>query len=95
MPDVTASFETPLDYVVYFKEFSYIIDNYSCLKYYIFTKLSQTVCLINVHILVCQHAKCDCKLWKVLRFYCVLWEFSYIATCLKRCNFIKLLQIVC
>ena len=26
--------------------------------------------------------------------YCVLWEFSYITTYLKRYNFIELLQIV-
>ena len=38
---------------------------------HIFTKLSQIVCLINVHILICQHAKCDCRLWNVLWFNCV------------------------
>ena len=59
--------------------FSYIIDEYSCLKYCIFTKLSQIVCLINVHILDYQHAKCDCWLWKVLWFDCVfLWIFHII-----------------
>ena len=42
--------------------FSYIIDKHSCLKYCIFIKLSQIVCLIIVRILVCQHAKCDCRL---------------------------------
>ena len=36
-----------------FQEFSYIIDEYSCVKYCIFTKLSQMMCLINVHILIC------------------------------------------
>ena len=30
-----------------FQEFSYIIDEYSCLKCCIFTRLSQIVCLIN------------------------------------------------
>ena len=30
------------------------MDEYSCLNYCIFTKLSQIVCLINVLILVCQ-----------------------------------------
>ena len=74
--------------------FSYIIDEYSCLKYCIFTKLSQIVCLINVHILVCQHVKCDCWLWKVFYLICVFWEFFiYFTTCLKRYNFIKLLQV--
>ena len=45
-----------------FKEFSYKIDENSCLKYCIYTQLSQNVCLINVHILVSHHAKCDCRL---------------------------------
>ena len=44
-----------------FLVFSYIIDDHSCLKCYIFTKVSQIMCLIDVHILVCQHAKCDCR----------------------------------
>ena len=56
----------------------------------IFTKRSQIVCLIGVHFLKCQHTKCNCRLWKVLWFNCVLGEF-----CLKRYNSIKLLQIVC
>ena len=36
--------------------FSYIIDEHSCLKYYIFTKLSQIECLVNTLILICLHA---------------------------------------
>ena len=146
MPDVTASYETPPDFIIYFLKifihkwrpfmfellyhhktfknyvsdkysyfdisiyqmwlqvmegllillrfwvFSYIVDEHSCLKYCIFTKLLQIVCLINVHILVCQHAKCDCRLWKVFWFDCVFSAFSYITTC---SNFIILLQIVC
>ena len=51
--------------------FSYIIDEYSCQRYCIFTKLSQMVCLINMYILKCQHAKCDCWLW----FNCIFWVF--------------------
>ena len=58
-----------------FRVFSYIIGEYSCQKYYIFTKLSQIVCLINMYILKCQHAKCDCWLWKVLWFNCIFWVF--------------------
>ena len=49
----------------FFMEFSYIIDDHSCLKYIFSTKLSQIVCLINLKLLVCQHDKCDCWLWKV------------------------------
>ena len=40
MPDVTR----PFDFVAFFWVFSYIIDEYSCLKYCIFTKHSQIVC---------------------------------------------------
>ena len=50
--------------------FSYLIDEHSCLKCCIFTKLSQIVCLITVQILVCQHAKYDGRLWKV---NCCIW----------------------
>ena len=76
--------------------FIHFIDEYSCLKYCIFTKLSQMVCLINMYILKCQHAKCDCLLWKVLWFHFLFLRiFHTITTCLKRYNFIKLLQNVC
>ena len=43
-----------------------------------FTKLSQNVCLIDTHILMYRHARCDCKLWNTLWFYCDFWVFSYI-----------------
>ena len=46
--------------------------------------------------LICQHVKCDCRLWNVLLFYCVFGTFSYYYyICFKRYNFIKLLQTVC
>ena len=64
MPDVAASYGTLLDSIAVFKEFSYIIDEHLCLNCFISTKLLKIVCLINVHILVYQHAKCNCKLWK-------------------------------
>ena len=67
MSDVTAIYGTPLDFIVFFWIFSYNFDDYLCLNYCILTKLSQIACLINIHILVCQLAKCDCWLWKVLK----------------------------
>ena len=63
--------------------FSYIIDNHSCLYCCISTKLPQIMCLIDVHILVFQYTKCDCRLLELLWFN------------LKSYNFIKLLEIVC
>ena len=48
------------------------------LKYCIFTKLSHPMYLINIQNLVCQYARFDCKLWKILWFYYAFWEFSYI-----------------
>ena len=60
---------------------------------HIFTKLSQNVCLINTNILMYQHARCDCKLWKALWFYWVFCVFSYIFDdhlCLNCCIFTKL-----
>ena len=38
---------------------------------HIFTKLSQNVYLINKHILIYWHARCNCKLWNAILFYCV------------------------
>ena len=61
------------------------------------TKLSQNMCLINTHILVYWHDRCDYKLWNAPWFYCVFWVFSYIIdehSCLKYCIFTKLSQIV-
>ena len=40
---------------------------------HIFTKLSQNVCLINTHILIYWHARCDCKLWHAPWFYCIFY----------------------
>ena len=49
MSDVTASYGMPIDFIAFFKEFSYIIDDYSSLKGSVFTKLAQIVYLINTH----------------------------------------------
>ena len=43
MPDVLASYGMPFDFIAFFGFFSYIIDEHSCLKYFIFTKLSEIV----------------------------------------------------
>ena len=52
--------------------------------------------MINVHSLVGLNARCDCKLRKVIWIYCVIWwHCSYIITCMKCYNFIKLSQILC
>ena len=44
-----------------------------CLVAHIFIKLSHTVFLINIYILIYWHIRCDWKLWNVLWFYCVFW----------------------
>ena len=75
-------------FLCFFFDFSDIINNHSSLKCYIFTKLSQTVCLINIFNLICQYAKCDSKLLKVLSFNCACLR-------IKGYNFIKLSQIEC
>ena len=46
----------------------------------IFTKLSKTVCLINMHILIYRYARCNCNLWKVFWFYCPFWYFHTLLT---------------
>ena len=40
-----------------------------------FTKLSLNVCIINTHILIYWYARCNCKLWKGIWFYCVFSFF--------------------
>ena len=77
-----------------FCEYSHIIKYHSCLRWCILTKLSQTVCLVNTHILVYRYGRCDCRLLKVLWFIFVFLEFSYIMTCLKGYIFTKLSQTV-
>ena len=49
-----------------------------CLVPHIISKLTQNVYLINTHILIYWHARCDCTLWNAIWFYCVFWVFSYI-----------------
>ena len=64
---------------------------------HIFTKLSQNVFLFNTHILMYQYARCNCKLWKAIWFYCIFWVFSYIFiehSCLNCCISTKLSLIV-
>ena len=51
-----------------FLAFSYIIDDHSCLNCLICAKLSHILCPIDTHILACQNAKFNCKLWQVLWF---------------------------
>ena len=55
----------------FFWVFSYIIDDHSCLNCCIYTKHSQIVYLISVHILIWQHPNCDFMLWKVICLNCV------------------------
>ena len=71
--------------------FSYMIDDHSCLKFCIFTKLSQIMCLINLYIFKCQHA----KMWRQVMEgspieLFLFWYFSYNYYMLKRYKFIKL-----
>ena len=52
-----------------------------CLKYFIFTKLSHIVCLINVHILVCWISKCDAVDERLsdLMLFCLLLVLSTLS----------------
>ena len=59
-------------YFEFFCVFSYITDEHSCLKHFIFTKLYQIMCLTDVQILICRHAKFYCKLWQILNIYSIM-----------------------
>ena len=77
MPGMTASYGVPLDFITFFSVFLYIIDKHTYLKCCIFTKFLQNVYLIDVHIFIFQHAKCDCRLWKVLLSNCVFGVYFF------------------
>ena len=47
---------------------------------HIFTKISQNVCLVNTHIFMYWHARCNCKLWST--FFVLLRIFGYFHTLL-------------
>ena len=70
--------------------FLYIIDKHTCLKYCIFTKLSQIVYHINMHIWICQHTRSACKLWNASWLYYVFSKFCTQSTNIH----VKLSQIV-
>ena len=72
-----------------FNEFSHIINNYSFLNCCIFTRISQTMCQNNTHILICRYARWNYRLWMVFWFKCL-----FLITCLKRYIFTNLSQIV-
>ena len=78
MPDVPASCGMPLGFITFCFEILPTINDYSCLRCCIFTKLSQIACLINVHVLKFQYAKYDCRLWKVFWFNYFFLEFYMI-----------------
>ena len=70
-------------------EFSRLIVDYLCMNCCIFTKISQIVCLISKHFLVCRYTRSSSRLWKVIWFNCIFWGFLYFYTFIT-----KLLQIV-
>ena len=75
----------------------FVVVCHLCLVAHRFTILSQHMYLVATHILIYWYARCDCKLWNALWFYCIFLVFSYIIDdhCLKYCLFTKLSQIVC
>ena len=66
-----------LDFIKFFVFFIYIICEYSCLKYCNFTKLSQIVSLINVHIWKYQCAKYECRFSDVIALFFVFFCIYY------------------
>ena len=81
MPDITVSYGRSFDFHAFFLG---IFIHYwrvfmsNKVQYLHQNKTLQIVCLIDVHILECQHAKCDYWLWKVLWFNCFFFGyFSY------------------
>ena len=74
MSDMTSSYGTLLDFIAFLRLNIHrlnIIDDHPWLKYCFITKVSQIVCLINTHILICWHARCNYKVRKVLKkFLC-------------------------
>ena len=78
MPDVTANYGKPFDFIAVL---GYIIINHSCLNCYIFTKLSQIVCLINVHIRYVTMPDLTTSYGRLFDLNTLVCEFSNIITC--------------
>ena len=58
-----------------------------------FPNHSLNVWLSNIYILICQHTKCDYRLWKVLWFNCIFCKFSlliHVWNVITSSNFYKL-----
>ena len=74
-------------------------ERHFCLLTHFLTKLSQNVCLINMHIFLYWHARCDCKLYHVLWLYCVFFllilAHNQNHSCLNFCIIVKLSQTIC
>ena len=58
-------------------------EKHLCLVTHIFIKLSQNVCLINKHILIHRYTLCNCKLWKALWFFFLVFSYIIDDSCLK------------
>ena len=64
-----------------------------CLENNIFTKLSQNMCLINIHIFIYQRTKRDCKLWNVCLKFSISTKLSQIVVVINLIN-IKLPDMI-
>ena len=72
---IIASYCTSIVVWAFFKEFSYIIHNLRSLYLH---QTFEDFFLTNTQILVCQHGKYDCRLWKVYFLMLFLGNFHIL-----------------
>ena len=89
MSDVTVIYGMLLNFIAFSEYYFHIIEDYSSLKCCISTKVSLIVFLTNTHILICWHARCDCKLRKVRWFNCFFFENFSVWYVISSSNFHK------
>ena len=83
MPDDTASYGRPFNLIVFL---SICMHNWRefISAVWVFSPNLQIVCIINIHFLICQNTKYDCRLLRVLGYFLVTLCSYYF------CNFRKL-----
>ena len=94
MADLTASYETPLDFAVYFFRLS--IHNWRLVMFEgLYLHYFHILCLINVHISVYQHGRYDYRLWNILsldvffEFHKIIKDLSSLKCCIFTTDYVS------
>ena len=90
MSDVTTSYGVFLDFIAFLRIFIHIEEHYSCLKYFIFAKLSQIVNILKMSNLTTSYGRFSDL---IDAFFLRIFTYYYLSDICY--NFIKLLKTLC